>query len=102
MIASLAALGAAFCWAAGGLIAVAPVRALGPLAFNRLRMTVVGLMLAAAATALGRWGGLDAGQVAVLAVSGVVGWFWGTPPCSGRWPALVRGATPFCSPPTRR
>ncbi len=73
MIASLAALGAALCWAAGGLIAVAPVRALGPLAFNRLRMTVVGLMLAVAATALGRWGGLDAGQVAVLAVSGLVG-----------------------------
>lgn len=84
MIASLAALGAAFCWAAGGLIAVAPVRALGPLAFNRLRMTVVAVMLAAAATALGRWGGLDGGQVALLALSGLVGvvlgdtaLFWG-------------------------
>lgn len=73
MIASLAALGAAFCWAAGGLIAVAPVRALGPLAFNRIRMTVVAVMLAAAVTVLGRWGGLDGGQVGILALSGLVG-----------------------------
>ena len=73
MLANLAALGAAFCWAAGGFIAIGPVRVIGAVAFNRLRMCLVSVGLALAATLLGRWGTLDAGAVLLLALSGAVG-----------------------------
>jgi hypothetical protein len=46
LIAELAALSAAFCWALSGLISIGAIRKLGPLAFNRVRMSLVFLMLA--------------------------------------------------------
>lgn len=73
MIANLAALGAALCWAAGGLIAIGPVRAIGPVAFNRLRMTTAFLGLAIATTMLGTWNTLDLHAAGILALSGAVG-----------------------------
>lgn len=77
MLANLAALGAALCWAAGGLIAVTPVRAVGSVAFNRIRMVIVFAMLAATATFTGGWAQLSLEQAAWLALSGVVGIFLG-------------------------
>ncbi|WP_448192392.1 DMT family transporter [Azospirillum sp. sgz301742] len=77
MLANLAALGAALCWAAGGLIAIAPVRAIGSVAFNRIRMVIVFSMLALAATATGGWATLGWEQTAWLALSGTVGIFLG-------------------------
>lgn len=73
MTANLAALGAALCWAAGGLIAIGPVRALGSIAFNRLRLTVVAAGLLLAASLLGDWHTLDTGTVLTLALSGAMG-----------------------------
>ncbi|HEY0835819.1 MAG TPA: DMT family transporter [Azospirillum sp.] len=73
LLANLSALGAALCWAAGGLIAVGPVRAIGSLAFNRLRMIIVFALLAALATGLGGWERLSAEQALWLALSGAVG-----------------------------
>ena len=46
LIAELAALGAALCWGLSGLISIGAIRKLGPLAFNRVRMSLVFLMLA--------------------------------------------------------
>lgn len=73
MIANMAALGAALCWAAGGLIAIGPVRVLGSIAFNRLRLTIVAAALLVATTLLGGWETLDAGAVLTLALSGAAG-----------------------------
>ncbi len=73
MISNLAALGAALCWAAGGLIAIGPVRALGSIAFNRLRLTVVASGLLVAAWIAGGWHTLDSTAVATLALSGALG-----------------------------
>ncbi|MBP2300266.1 DMT family transporter [Azospirillum picis] len=73
MIANMAALGAALCWAAGGLIAIGPVRVLGSIAFNRLRLTIVGSGLLLAATLMGGWHTLDTGAVLTLALSGLLG-----------------------------
>ncbi|RUQ74239.1 DMT family transporter [Azospirillum doebereinerae] len=73
MIANMAALGAALCWAAGGLIAIGPVRALGSVAFNRLRLTIVASGLLVAASLLGGWHTLDTGAVLTLALSGLTG-----------------------------
>lgn len=72
-LSNLAALGAALCWAVGGLIAIGPVRAIGSVAFNRLRMTLVFAMLAAAASAVGAWDSLSMGHALLLASSGLVG-----------------------------
>ncbi len=69
----LAALGAALCWSLGGLIAVGPVRALGSLAFNRLRMIVVLVLLVAAAFAFDGWRTLLPEHLLGLALSGAVG-----------------------------
>ncbi|HYH23586.1 MAG TPA: DMT family transporter [Azospirillum sp.] len=73
LLANLSALGAALCWAAGGLIAVGPVRAIGSLAFNRLRMIIVFALLATLATALGGWERLSAEQALWLGLSGAIG-----------------------------
>ncbi len=73
MIANMAALGAALCWAAGGLIAIGPVRVLGSIAFNRVRLTIVAAVLLVATTLLGGWETLDTGAVLTLALSGAAG-----------------------------
>ncbi|MBY6260442.1 EamA family transporter [Azospirillum sp. 412522] len=73
MIANMAALGAALCWAAGGLIAIGPVRVLGSIAFNRVRLTIVAVALLVATTLLGGWQTLDAGAALTLALSGLLG-----------------------------
>ncbi|WP_207478019.1 DMT family transporter [Arenibaculum pallidiluteum] len=69
----LASLGAALCWAIGGLIAIGPVRTLGAFSFNRLRMVIVLVMLLAVTLALGTWRTLEAGHLLGLAASGIVG-----------------------------
>lgn len=73
MIANMAALGAALCWAAGGLIAIGPVRVLGSIAFNRVRLTIVATALLIATTLMGGWQTLDAGSALTLALSGLLG-----------------------------
>ncbi len=73
MLAYLAALGTATCWAVGGLIAIGPVRAIGSIAFNRLRLSVVALGLLTVATLMGGWPSLDIQAIGLLALSGVFG-----------------------------
>ncbi|SOD96467.1 DMT family transporter [Caenispirillum bisanense] len=73
VVSATAALGAAFCWALGGMIAVEPARALGALAFGRLRMALVFLMVAALATVTGGWASLSDAYALPLIVSGLVG-----------------------------
>ncbi|KAA0598003.1 drug/metabolite transporter (DMT)-like permease [Azospirillum lipoferum] len=73
MIANMAALGAALCWAAGGLIAIGPVRVLGSIAFNRVRLTIVATALLVATTLMGGWQTLDTGSALTLALSGLLG-----------------------------
>jgi len=55
LIAELAALGAALCWGLSGLISIGAIRKLGPLAFNRVRMSLVFLMLAGTSLLTGAW-----------------------------------------------
>lgn len=73
MLAYLAALGTATCWAVGGLIAIGPVRAIGSIAFNRLRLCVVALGLLTVATLMGGWASLDAHAILLLILSGAFG-----------------------------
>ncbi|AWK86149.1 DMT family transporter [Azospirillum thermophilum] len=73
LTAHIAALGAALCWAAGGLIAIGPVRAIGSLAFNRLRLAIVGAGLTVAASVMGVWHTLEAEAALRLAASALAG-----------------------------
>ena len=53
LIAELAALGAAFCWGLSGLISINPTRKIGALAYTRVRISLVLLMLAGASVLTG-------------------------------------------------
>ena len=68
-----AALGAAFAWAVGGLIAVVPTRALGGPRFTRLRMYWVAAALVGIASVSGGWGTLGTREVLLLGLSGIIG-----------------------------
>ncbi|WP_374635087.1 DMT family transporter [Paracoccus sp. (in: a-proteobacteria)] len=73
----LAALGAAACWAITGLLSQSAAQALGPFGFNRLRQSMVAVMLAVIVFATGRWQGIQPDDLWRLAASGVIGVFLG-------------------------
>ena len=77
LIAELAALGAAFCWALSGLIIINPLRKIGGLALNRARMFFVFLMLAAVSVMTGAWRDFPVSTIQTLMISGLIGIFLG-------------------------
>lgn len=77
LIAELAALSAAFCWALSGLISIGAIRKLGPLAFNRVRMSLVFLMLAGVSLLTGAWRDFPLDTIQTLIISGLIGIFLG-------------------------
>ena len=77
IIAELAALGAAFCWAISGLISIYPIRKLGAFAFNRIRMSIVFVLLAGISFITGSWKDLPNHTLQVLMLSGIIGIFLG-------------------------
>lgn len=77
LIAELAALSAAFCWALSGLISIGAIRKLGPLAFNRVRMSLVFLLLAGISLLTGAWREFPVATIQTLMISGLIGIFLG-------------------------
>jgi drug/metabolite transporter (DMT)-like permease len=73
----LAALAAAMTWALSAVIAAGPSAQLGAIAFNRLRMAIVFIMLAGFVAISGGWRTIEAAHLAPLALSGFVGIFLG-------------------------
>jgi drug/metabolite transporter (DMT)-like permease len=73
----IAALAAATCWAITGVLAATPVAHLGAVAFTRIRMAMVLVMLAVFVATTGSWRGFDSAILPVVAVSGVIGIFLG-------------------------
>jgi drug/metabolite transporter (DMT)-like permease len=69
----LAALGAAMCWTAGGLISTLPARELGGIVFTRVRMTLVFAMLASVAMLTGGWASIELQHLSLLVLSGLIG-----------------------------
>lgn len=69
----LAALAAALCWAVSGLMARIAAEELGPLAFNRIRQTIIAIALGALVLAAGDWRQIDADAAALLIGSGLIG-----------------------------
>jgi len=77
IIAELAALSAAFCWALSGLISISAIHKLGALAFNRVRMSLVFLLLAGISFLTGAWREFPLGTIQTLMISGLFGIFLG-------------------------
>lgn len=75
--AEIFALSAAFCWAFGGLLATGPVRALGAIPFNRVRLILVFIMLSLMALITGGWYNLPLWSFSALSASAMVGIFIG-------------------------
>ncbi|MBB4304478.1 drug/metabolite transporter (DMT)-like permease [Rhodobium orientis] len=73
----LAALAAALLWAFSGLLSAGPSQHLGAIAFNRLRMGMVFVMLAVAATLTGGWATVSGDQALAILASGFIGIFLG-------------------------
>lgn len=73
----LAALGAAASWACAGLLSVGPVRQLGPIPFNALRMLMVAALLTLWLAISGQWSWPQSDTLGVLMLSGFVGIFLG-------------------------
>jgi drug/metabolite transporter (DMT)-like permease len=73
MIYYAAALGAALCWALSSILSANPSSALGALAFVRIRMALVFIMLAIFLLISGGWRGFDPSHFGPAAVSGFIG-----------------------------
>jgi drug/metabolite transporter (DMT)-like permease len=76
-IAECSALAAALCWSFGGLLSTTPTRAVGALRFNRLRLTIVSLLLLIYVAISGGWRTLGLPAVSILALSAMIGIFLG-------------------------
>ncbi len=72
-----AALGAASCWAFSSVLSVNPVRHLGPIAFNTLRMTIVAVTLTLWLLITGQWHWPEPNVLQLLLISGFIGIFLG-------------------------
>lgn len=72
-LALLAALGASFTWAVGGLLAHGPARLLGSFAFTHIQLVSAGLLLVLAVTLTGGWASVAWGYWPNFAVSSLVG-----------------------------
>ena len=73
----LAAVAAAMTWAFSAVIAAGPSAELGAIAFNRLRMSIVLVVLAAFVAITGGWRTLESEHVLPLVLSGLIGIFLG-------------------------
>jgi drug/metabolite transporter (DMT)-like permease len=73
----ISALAAALCWAVSSLLAIAPVRTLGAIPFNALRMTAVAILLGLWLIVSQRWHWPESRVLWTLMASGFVGIFLG-------------------------
>ncbi|GIL02363.1 MAG: membrane protein [Alphaproteobacteria bacterium] len=73
----MAAVAAAACWALSGIVSAAPVAHLGPVAFTRIRMAMVLVLLAAWVALAGSWRSIAPDQLAPVVLSGIIGVFVG-------------------------
>ncbi|MFQ3230813.1 DMT family transporter [Reinekea sp.] len=77
LIGYFAALGAATCWAFGSMLSVGPVRQLGPIPFNALRMLMVASFLTLFLVVTNRWNMPATEDLGTLFLSGFIGIFLG-------------------------
>lgn len=72
-LSEIAALSAAACWSFASLLAAGPVERLGSIAFNRIRMAVVALMLVLYTSLIGTWDTIEQGHAMAILLSALTG-----------------------------
>ncbi len=72
-LSEIAALSAAVCWSFASLLAAGPVERLGSIAFNRIRMAVVAIMLIAYTSMIGTWGTIQSEHSTAIILSALTG-----------------------------
>ena len=77
IIAYFLALAAALSWAIASLISVDIARALGGIAFNRIRLIIVTIMLMSYASITNSWSSVNMNLLAPIIISGFIGVFIG-------------------------
>ena len=73
----LLAILAALCWAIASLISADVTRKIGGLAFNRLRLFFVSIMLIAYTSAINTWDTINFDLINIIIISGIIGIFLG-------------------------
>lgn len=73
----LAALAAALTWALGGILSPTPAAHLGTIGFNRIRLSMMFVLLAAYVGISGSWQTIPADKLAEVMLSGLIGIFLG-------------------------
>ena len=73
----LIAILAAVCWTFASLISADLTREIGALAFNRIRLFFVSLMLIGYTTYIDTWHTLNTNTLTIILISGVIGIFLG-------------------------
>jgi drug/metabolite transporter (DMT)-like permease len=73
----LAALAAALTWALGGILSPTPAAHLGTIGFNRIRLTMMFVLLAGYVAIAGSWQTIPTDKLAEVMLSGLVGIFLG-------------------------
>ena len=71
------AIAAALCWAIASLVSADVTRNLGGLAFNRLRLFFVSIMLISYTFFIDTWSTINADYLTVILISGIIGIFIG-------------------------
>ncbi len=71
------AIAAAFCWAIASLVSADVTRNLGGLAFNRLRLFFVSIMLISYTFYINSWSTINTDYISVIILSGIIGIFIG-------------------------
>ena len=73
----LIAILAALCWAIASLISADVTRRIGGLAFNRIRLFFVSIMLISYTFFIDTWSTINADYLTVILISGIIGIFIG-------------------------
>lgn len=73
----LAALAAALTWALGGILSPTPAAHLGTIGFNRIRLTMMFVLLAIYVGIMGTWQTIPSDKLAEVMLSGLIGIFLG-------------------------
>lgn len=73
----LAAIGAAACWAWGGILGAGPSRHFGPFAFTRLRLSLLTVLLGGISLFSGGWHSINGSNLWPALLSGLTGIFLG-------------------------
>lgn len=86
ILSELLGLGTAFCIVFSGMIATSVSRSFGAVAFTRLRMIILFVIMIVIVAFFGLWHKIDINKISILFVSGIIGIVIGDTTLFAAWP----------------